>query len=83
MRCCGLVRNVDDLKALVLLQLWLVHANSQAIITNDLVLCSHYPGYTKLNTKARNQPTSQPIAIVVVTDWATNRNMSVVDDRYV
>ena len=83
MRCRGLVRHIDDLKVLVLSQLWLARASNQAVMTNDLVLCSHYPRCTKLNTKARNQPTSQPIAIVVVTDWAMKRNTSAVDDQYV
>ena len=77
------VQHVDDLKVLVLSQSWLARASSQAVETNDLVLCLHYPGCTKLNTKARNQPTSQPIAIVMMTDWATKRNTSAVDDRYV
>ena len=73
MRCHGLVRHVDNLKILVLSQSWLARASSQAVMTNDLVLCSGYPGCTKLNTKARNQTTSQPTAIVVVTDWATKK----------
>ena len=83
MQCHGLVRHIIDLKALVLSQLWLARASNQAIMTNDLVLCLRYPRCTKLNTKARNLPTSQPIAIVVVTDWAMKRNTSAVDDQYV
>ena len=77
------MRNIDDLKVLVLSQSWLAYASSQAVMTNNLVLCSYYPRCTKLNTKARNEPTSQPIAIVVATDWATKRNMSAVNDQYV
>ena len=79
----GLVQHVDDLRVLVLLQSCLAHASSQAVVINDLLLCLHYPGCTKLNTKARNQPTSQPIAIVVVTDWAMKKNTSAVNDQYV
>ena len=83
MWCHGLAWHINDLKVLVLLQSWLARASNQAIMTNDLVLYLHYLRFTKLNTKARNQPTSQPIAIVVVTDWATKRSMSVVDDQYI
>ena len=83
MQSRGLVQYVDDLKVLVLLQLWLACASSQAIVTNDLVLCLCYPGCTTLNTKARNQPTKQLIAIVVVIDWATKRNTSADNNRYV
>ena len=74
MQCHGLVRHVIDLKVLVLSQSWLVHESNQAVMTNDLVLYLHYPSCTKLSTMVRNQPTNQPIAIVVVTDWATKRN---------
>ena len=83
MQCHGLVRHVDNLKVLVLSQSWLVYASSQAVMTKNLVLCLYYLRCTKLNTKARNQPTNQPIAIIVATDWATKRNTSAVGDRYV
>ena len=83
MWCHGLVRYVDNLKVLLLSQSWLVHASNHAIVTNDLVLCSRYLGCTGLNTKARNQPTSQPIAIIVVTYWATKRNTSAANDQYI
>ena len=82
-RCCGLMRYVNDLKALVLSQSWLVRASNQAVVTNNLVLYSHYPRCIKLSTRVRNQPTSQPIAIVVATDWATKRNTLAVSDQYV
>ena len=52
-------------------------------MTNNLVLCLRYPGCTKLNTMARNQPASQPILIVVATDWDAKRNTSAVDDQYI
>ena len=83
MWCHGLVWHLDNLKVLVLLQWWLDRESSQAIVINNLVLCLRYPGCTKLNTKARNQPTSQPIAIIVAIDWATKRNTSAVDDPYI
>ena len=79
----GLMRYVGDLKALVLLWSWSMHAGNQAIVTNDLVLCLHYLGCTKLNTKVKNQLTSQPIVIVVGTNWAIKRNTSVVNDQYI
>ena len=79
MWCHGFVRHADNLKALALSWSWLVHADSQAIVINDLVLCSCYLGRTKLNTKARNQLTSQPTAIVMGTNWAMKRNTSVVN----
>ena len=83
MWCRGLVQHADNLKVLVLLWSWSAHAGSQAIVTNDLVLCLHYLGCTKSNTKVRNQLTSQPITIVVGTNWAMKRNMSVVNDQYI
>ena len=79
---CGLVQYIDGLTVLVLLRSWSVHASSQTIMTNDLELCSRYLGCTKLNTKARNQLASQPIAIFMGTDWAMKRNMSAADGQY-
>ena len=83
MWCRGLVRYINNLIVLVLLQLWLARASNQAIMTNDLVLYLRYPRCTELNTKVRNQLTSQPIAIVIATDWAMKRSMSAVDDQYI
>ena len=60
-----------------------MRVSSQAIETSDLVLYSCCLSYIKWNTKAGNQLTSQPIAIVVGTDWAAKRTMSAVDDWYV
>ena len=83
MLCHVPMQYVGDLKALVLLWSWSLHANSQAIKTSDLVIYLHYLLYTKLYINTRNWLISQPIAIVVETDWATKRNTSVVNDRYV
>ena len=83
MLCHVPVRHIGDPKALVLLWSWSLRANSQAIETSNLVLYLHYLLYTKLYTKARNWLISQPIAIVIETDWAMKRNMSAVNDWYV
>ena len=77
------VQHVGDPKALLLSWSWSSCANSQAVETSNLVLYLHYLLYTKLYTKARNQLTSQPIAIVVKTDWAMKRNTSAVDNWYI
>ena len=83
MLCHVPVQHIGNPKVLVLSWLWSSCANSQAIETSDLVLYLHYLLYTKLYTKAKNWLISQPIAIAVETDWATKRNMSVVNDRYI
>ena len=68
MQCHVFVQYAGDLKALVLLWSWSVHLSSQAVITNNLVLYSHYLRYTKLNTMVRNQLVGQTIVIVMETD---------------
>ena len=78
--CHVFMQHAGDLKALVLLWSWSVHTSSQAIMINNLVLCSHFLGCTKLSTRVRNQRTSHPIAVAMETDWAVKRNMSAVND---
>ena len=74
MLCPIPVQHVGDPKALVLSWLWSLHANSQAIEASDLLLYLRYLLYTKWYTKAKNRLISQPITIVVETDWAAKRN---------
>ena len=81
--CCVPVQHIGDPKALVLSWSWSTCASSQAVETSDLVLYMHCLLYTKWNSKARNQLTSQPIAIIMGIAWATKRNTSAVDDWYI
>ena len=81
--CRGVVQHADGLRVPILSRLWSACAISQAIMKNNLVLYLCYLGCTKLNTKARNELTIQPTAIIVGTDWAAKRNTSAVGDRYI